>query len=78
VVLAAGPQHAAPLLAASRQAAESARLLAGYGWEPIGTVYCGYSPEVRLPLPMLGLAALDAASSGSGFSIAERCAARRE
>jgi hypothetical protein len=32
-------------------------LLADYRWEPIGTVYCGYPPEVRLPLPMLGLAA---------------------
>jgi hypothetical protein len=31
--------------------------LADYRFEPIGTVYCGYPPEVRLPLPMLGLAA---------------------
>ncbi|WP_299065668.1 hydroxysqualene dehydroxylase HpnE [Accumulibacter sp.] len=57
VVLAAGPQQAAPLLAGNEQSGPVARLLADYRWEPIGTVYCGYPPEVRLPLPMLGLAA---------------------
>jgi len=57
VVLAAGPHQAAPLLAGNEQSGPVARLLADYCWEPIGTVYCGYPPEVRLPLPMLGLAA---------------------
>jgi squalene-associated FAD-dependent desaturase len=64
VLLAVGPQHAAPLLARQQATAESARLLAGYGFEPIATVYCGYSPPLRLPFPMLGLAALDSGQIG--------------
>ena len=57
VLLAVGPHQAAPLLAGHAETRPVARLLADYRWEPIGTVYCGYPPEVRLPLPMLGLAA---------------------
>lgn len=57
VLLAVGPHQAAPLLAGHAETRPLARLLADYRWEPIGTVYCGYPPEVRLPLPMLGLAA---------------------
>ena len=32
-----------------------AQLLAGYAFEPIATLYCGYPPQVCLPFPMLGL-----------------------
>ena len=55
VILATAPQHAAPLLAAHPATAASAALLAAYTFEPIGTVYAQYPPELRLPLPMLGL-----------------------
>lgn len=55
VILATAPQHAAPLLAQHRETAPTATLLAAYTFEPIGTVYAQYPPELRLPLPMLGL-----------------------
>ncbi len=54
-VVAVGPQHAAALLAGHAQTMTTAQLLAEYTFEPIGTVYCGYPPQVHLPLPMLGL-----------------------
>ncbi len=54
-VLAVGPQHAAALLATHAAATALAQVLADYRFEPIGTVYCGYPPQVRLPFPMLGL-----------------------
>ncbi|KFB74269.1 MAG: 15-cis-phytoene desaturase [Candidatus Accumulibacter phosphatis] len=54
-VVAVGPQHAAALLVRHAETIASAQLLAEYAFEPIGTVYCGYPPQVRLPLPMLGL-----------------------
>ncbi len=53
LVVAVAPQHAAALLAGTAPA--SAEMLAGYRYEPIGTVYAGYPPDVRLPCPMLGL-----------------------
>ncbi|SBT07152.1 Squalene-associated FAD-dependent desaturase [Candidatus Accumulibacter aalborgensis] len=56
-VLAVAPQHAATWLARDEATMAGARLLAEYHFEPIGTVYCGYPPQVRLPFPMLGLAA---------------------
>lgn len=55
VVIATAPQHAAPLLAALPAAREVAAMLSDYDYEPIGTVYAGYPPEVTLPAPMLGL-----------------------
>ena len=55
VILATAPQHAAPLLAEHQETASTAALLAAYTFEPIGTVYAQYPPELRLPLPMLGL-----------------------
>ena len=55
VILALGPQHAAPLLADHRATAASAALLADYTYEPIGTVYAQYPRDLHLPLPMLGL-----------------------
>ncbi|RDE52597.1 MAG: FAD-dependent oxidoreductase [Candidatus Accumulibacter meliphilus] len=64
VVVAVGPQHAAPLLAGQPATAESARLLAGYRFEPIATVYCGYPPQLRLPFPMLGLTAQNSGQIG--------------
>ena len=56
-ILAVGPQHAAPLLAQDQATATTAELLAAYRFEPIATVYCGYPSTLRLPFPMLGLAA---------------------
>ncbi|MCM8594879.1 hydroxysqualene dehydroxylase HpnE [Accumulibacter sp.] len=55
VVIAVGAQHAPALLARHAATQRLASLLAGYRFEPIATVYCGYPPGLRLPLPMLGL-----------------------
>jgi squalene-associated FAD-dependent desaturase len=55
IILATAPQHAATLLAPLGATAAVAAQLATYSYEPIGTVYAGYPPEVRLPCPMLGL-----------------------
>jgi squalene-associated FAD-dependent desaturase len=55
VILAVAPQHAAGLLARHGQTAALAQTLAGYRYEPIATVYAGYSPALRLPCTMLGL-----------------------
>ena len=55
VVLAVAPQHAARLLAALPQTASVAAQLASYAFEPIGTLYADYPPELTLPEPMLGL-----------------------
>ncbi|WP_291993158.1 hydroxysqualene dehydroxylase HpnE [Candidatus Accumulibacter sp. ACC003] len=59
IVVAVDPTHAATLLAPHPATASVAQLLADYRFEPIGTVYCAYPPELRLPFPMLGLAAQD-------------------
>ena len=55
LILAVAPQHAATLLAQIPETAGIAAILSGYTYEPIGTVYLGYPPELRLPFPMLGL-----------------------
>jgi squalene-associated FAD-dependent desaturase len=55
IILATAPQHASALLAPLGATAGLAAQLAAYSYEPIGTVYAGYPPEVRLPCPMLGL-----------------------
>ncbi|MEO8411719.1 MAG: FAD-dependent oxidoreductase, partial [Propionivibrio sp.] len=55
VIVAVAPQHAAKLLATHRATAPLAARIAAYAFEPIGTVYAAYPPELRLPLPMLGL-----------------------
>lgn len=55
VILATAPQHAAKLLATHPATAPTAALLAGYAFEPIGTLYAQYPSDLRLPLPMLGL-----------------------
>ena len=55
VILAVAPQHAAAFLAQRPETSELASLLDTYTYEPIGTVYLGYSPELNLPFPMLGL-----------------------
>lgn len=63
-VLAVGPQHAAAILARHPQTLAIAQRLADYRFEPIATVYCGYPPQLRLPLPMLGLGVGDRAEIG--------------
>lgn len=60
VIVALAPHQAAPLLAPHRPTAAIAALLAGYDYEPIGTLYAAYPPELRLPFPMLGLSGPDA------------------
>lgn len=55
IILATAPQHAAILLAQRAETAAIAALLESYTYEPIGTAYVGYPPELRLPFPMLGL-----------------------
>ncbi|MES2771745.1 MAG: hydroxysqualene dehydroxylase HpnE [Pseudomonadota bacterium] len=55
VILAVAPQHAAKILAEHVSCADLAQLLASYTYEPTVTVYMAYPPELRLPLPMLGL-----------------------
>ncbi|WP_301102549.1 hydroxysqualene dehydroxylase HpnE [Propionivibrio sp.] len=55
VILALASQHAAPLLLQHGETEAIAALLANYTFEPIGTVYAAYPPELRLPFPMLGL-----------------------
>ena len=55
IIVAVAPQHAGRLLAAHAETAAIAQTLAGYSYEPIVTVYAGYPPGLRLPLPMLGL-----------------------
>lgn len=64
VVLACAPQHATPLLARHPATAALAAQLAGYAYEPIGTVYAAYAPELALPFPMLGLDASDGKGVG--------------
>ena len=54
-VVAVAPQHAPALLGGHAQTRGIAQLLAGYAFEPIATLYCGYPPQVCLPFPMLGL-----------------------
>lgn len=55
IVLAVAPQHAAGFLAQHEASAAIATMLAGYAYEPIGTVYIGYPTALTLPFPMLGL-----------------------
>jgi len=55
IILATAPQHAQKLLEQGGDTTGIAALLAGYAYEPIGTVYVGYPPELCLPFPMLGL-----------------------
>jgi squalene-associated FAD-dependent desaturase len=55
IILATAPQHAAVFLAQRTETAAIAAMLESYAYEPIGTAYVGYPPELRLPFPMLGL-----------------------
>jgi len=64
IIVAVAPQHAARLLAAHTETASIAQTLADYCYEPIVTVYAGYPPGLRLPLPMLGIGG--AAENGDG------------
>lgn len=69
VVIATAPQHAAPLLATLPTARKVAAMISDYDYEPIGTVYAGYPPEVTLPAPMLGL---DSDDKGIGQWVFDR------
>ena len=64
VIIATAPQHAVPLLTGHAEIHSVATQLGAYDYEPIGTVYAAYPPEVRLPAPMLGLS--DAAGNKLG------------
>ncbi len=55
VIIATAPQHASRLLIAHPAAAAIVRTLADYRYEPIGTVYLGYPPDLSLTFPMLGM-----------------------
>lgn len=55
IILATAPQHAAAFLTQRSETAAIAALLESYVYEPIGTAYVGYPPELKLPFPMLGL-----------------------
>jgi squalene-associated FAD-dependent desaturase len=54
VIVAAGPQHAGALLAATPQLKGVAALIDSFEHEPIYTVYLQYPETVALPFPMLG------------------------
>ena len=55
VVIATAPQHASAILRTLPETTETASLLDGYAFEPIGTVYLGYPETLSFPFPMLGL-----------------------
>ena len=55
VIVATAPQHAIPFLEEHAETRGIAAQLAAYDYEPIGTVYAAYPPDLRLPMPMLGL-----------------------
>jgi squalene-associated FAD-dependent desaturase len=55
VVIATAPQHASTLLRTLPETTETASLLDGYAFEPIGTVYLGYPEALGFPFPMIGL-----------------------
>ena len=75
IILAVAPQHATHLLATHPETADIATMLDQYHYEPIGTVYAAYPPEVRLPCPMLGL---DVATGGLGQWVFDRGALGKE
>ena len=54
IILATAPQDAGKLLKGKTATSGISDLLKSYSYEPIGTVYLGYPPEVYLPSPMLG------------------------
>ncbi|MCL2830960.1 MAG: hydroxysqualene dehydroxylase HpnE [Betaproteobacteria bacterium] len=53
VILAIAPQHLASFLIERPGYEELLGAIAGYAYEPIATVWFGYPPQVRLPVPML-------------------------
>ena len=55
IILAVAPQNAVRLLEGLTETAAVTSMLADYAYEPIGTAYVGYPPDLRLPCPMLGL-----------------------
>lgn len=55
VIVSVAPQHAAPLLQQDSRTSALATQISAYTYQPIGTVYAAYSPDLSLPLPMLGL-----------------------
>ena len=67
VILAVAPQHTARLLATQPLTAPLAGLLGQYAYEPIGTLYADYPPDLCLPTPLLGLPGALGHPSGQGI-----------
>ena len=53
IILAVAPQNAVRLLEGLTETAAVTSMLADYAYEPIGTAYVGYPPDLRLPCPCL-------------------------
>jgi len=53
VILAIAPQHLASFFIERPGYEELLRTVTGYAYEPIATVWFGYPPQVRLPVPVL-------------------------
>ena len=64
LIVATAPQHAATLLAEHAPTRDIAAQLDTYTFEPIGTLYAQYAPELHLPRPMLGLGNLAGTTPG--------------
>lgn len=57
IVLAVAPFHLQPLLAHLPEFAPLLGLIRQFHWQPIATIYLQYRDDLKLPFPMLGLAA---------------------
>jgi squalene-associated FAD-dependent desaturase len=70
LIVATAPQHATALLAAHAPTRDIAAQLGTYAFEPIGTLYAQYDPQLRLPRAMLGLG--NRAGTGPGQWVFDR------
>ncbi|PWB48890.1 MAG: desaturase [Nitrosomonadales bacterium] len=55
VICATAPQHALTLLSGLPETAPAIKMLNGFAYQPIATIYLQYPHDTRLPAPMLGL-----------------------
>ena len=67
IILAVAPQHASTLLEPLPATAALAQQLSEYAFEPIGTLYADYPPDLHLPEPMLGLPGAIGYDNGAGI-----------